>query len=139
MRWEHVVDNWWCLPGKPQAEKRWPGTKNKKNHRVYLSAPVHRLIGSGESGFIFSRRHDLDEVMRQICKRLGVEEKVTPHDLRRTFGTMVTRLGFGRYAMDRLLNHKKKSVTDTYDRYPYFDEDRAIMEAVAAKILELAG
>ena len=139
MRWEHIVDDWWCLPGFPQPDKKWPGTKNKRNHRVYLSAAVRQLIGSGSSGFVFPRRHDLDEVMRDICEMLAVAEKVTPRDLRRTFGTMVTRLKFGREAMDRILNHKKKTTTDVYDRYGYLEEDERIMEAVAAKILELAG
>jgi hypothetical protein len=50
---------------------------------------------------------------------------------------LVTRLGFGRAAMDRLLNHADHSVGSIYDRYNYASEDRQIMEAVAAHFLRL--
>ena len=38
----------------------------------------------------------------------------------------ITRLGFGRHAMDRVANHKTRSVTDVYDRHGYAEEDRRI-------------
>jgi integrase len=78
--------------------------------------------------------------MRDACAALGLDEesKVTPHDLRRTCGTTITGLGFGRDAMDRILNHVEESVTDVYDRYEYADEDQRIMEAVSAHLLALA-
>jgi hypothetical protein len=39
--------------------------------------------------------------------------------------------------MDRILNHKSKSVTTVYDRHGYGQEDRRIMEAVALKVMTL--
>ena len=39
--------------------------------------------------------------MRAICAHLGIDDKVTPHDLRRT------ALGFGRDAMNRIQTTKK--------------------------------
>jgi integrase len=138
------------MPGEPQPDKGWPGTKNKRDHRVWPSnlivdATMASVRAQGKrrlfrSEGLFFPKCDMNADMRKICKRLGVKEKVTPHDLRRTFGTMVTRLGFGREAMDRILNHKKtKGVTDVYDRYSYEEEDKRIMLAVAEKIWELAG
>ena len=38
---------------------------------------------------------------------LGIE-RATPHDLRRTNGSTVTALGFGRNAMSRILDHNKR-------------------------------
>jgi integrase len=76
--------------------------------------------------------------MRAICAKLGVNEKVTPHDLRRTHGTMITRLGFGRHAMNRIQNHKEGGIASVYDRHRYADENRKVMEAVAARIMALA-
>jgi integrase len=64
--------------------------------------------------------------MRKIVTELGIE-RATPHDLRRTCLTTITRLGFGRDAMDRIANHKTSSVTDIYDRHGYADEDKRIM------------
>ena len=42
MQREHIVDGWWQLPGKPQGN--WPGTKNGRDHRVWLSEPAQALI-----------------------------------------------------------------------------------------------
>jgi integrase len=76
--------------------------------------------------------------MRAICSELGIADKVTPHDLRRTHGTKITALGFGRDAMNRIQNHKEGGVTDTYDRHGYADENKRVMEAVARHLVELA-
>ena len=78
---------------------------------------------------------------RAMCARpFGVAgDKVTPHDLRRACGTTITRLRFGRDAMDRILNHADTNeVTDVYDRYEYEHEDKHIMKTVAAHLTALA-
>jgi hypothetical protein len=51
---------------------------------------------------------------------------------------MVTRLGFGRDAMNRIQNHKEGGIADVYDRHEYEDENKMIMEAVAKRIVALA-
>jgi integrase len=152
MRREHIVDGWWTLPGEPVTKLGWPGTKNGDTHRVWLSAPVQRLIaelGDGATtGFVFANERgrsigSLDEAMRAICAKLGIEDKVTPHDLRRTHGTTTTKLGFGRDAMNRLQNHREGGISDVYDVHEYSDENKLIMEAVARhlarRLLDLAG
>jgi integrase len=143
MRREHVKGRWWEMPGKPVSDLSWPGTKNKQDHRVWLSAPVMELIGTGTAGFVFAsergRRVDnLDAAMREISTAKNLNPAVTPHDLRRTLGTTITARGHGRDAMDRILNHRKKAVTDVYDRHDYAKADEAIMEDVAAAIMRLA-
>jgi len=50
---------------------------------------------------------------------------------------MVTGRGHGRDAMYRILNHRKKSVTDVYDRHDYAVADKLIMEDVAAALMRL--
>ena len=42
MQRDHIADGWWQLPGKPQGA--WPGTKNGRDHRVWLSEPAQALI-----------------------------------------------------------------------------------------------
>ena len=141
MRYEHIKDGWWEMPGTPDPASKWPGTKNGENHDVWLSAPVQELIAALEddrdTGFVFDVPR-LDTAMRTICAELGVKEKVTPHDLRRTFSTTVTGLGFGRDAMNRVTNHKEGGIASVYDRHKYRSENKTIMEAVAAHIFRLA-
>jgi integrase len=137
LRREHIKDNWWTLPGVPIPELDWPGTKNGESHRVWLSKPVQELIAEidGE-GQIFGRVR-LDDAMRKICSSLKVE-RVTPHDLRRTNGTTITRLGFGRDAMNRIQNHREGGIASVYDRHAYSTENQRIMETVAQHIVSLA-
>jgi integrase len=65
----------------------------------------------------------IDALMRDICKKLDIES-VRPHDLRRTHGTMITSLGFGRDIMNRIQNHREGGIADVYDRHRYEEETR---------------
>jgi integrase len=133
----HVVDErWWDMPGAPDPRTAWPGTKNAQSHRVWLSEPVTQLLPAVLASFTEAGRMQRD--MRAICTRLKVGEKVTPHDLRRTFCSKVTALGFGRDAMNRVTNHKKGGIADVYDRHRYQDENKRIMETVARHIVTIA-
>jgi integrase len=145
MRREHVVDGWWQMPGEPVPTLSWPGTKNGQSHRVWLPAPVVEIIDEiGEkTGFVFAGSRGrpvrkLADAMRRICAQLQIDDKVTPHDLRRTFSSKVTGLGFGRDAMNRVTNHKEGGIASVYDRHQYAEENKRVMEAVAARILSLA-
>ena len=142
MRTEHIVDGWWEMPGEPVEQLGWPGTKNAQSHRVWISAPAHDIIAAMEAeGFVFAGSrggavNGIDVTMREICKKLGVE-RATPHDLRRTNGTLITALGFGREAMNRIQNHKEGGIASVYDRHQYAEENKRILETVGAHIMAL--
>jgi integrase len=143
MRREHLKGEWWEMPGKPDAV--WPGTKNGEDHRVWLPRPARAIIAeldNGVPGFVFTNDSqrpitELHGAMREVCKALKAE-RVTPHDLRRTHGTTITALGFGREAMNRIQNHREGGIADVYDQHKYADENRRVMEAVANQIMALA-
>ena len=95
-----------------------------------------RALGSGAG----SDREPLSGWQRPEVEPAVAElelERATPHDLRRTCLTWITRLGFGRDAMDRIANHRKGGVTDVYDRHGYADGDRRIMAALARHVLSV--
>jgi integrase len=145
MRREHVKDNWWTLPGEPVSAIGWAGTTNGRENRIWLSEATRAIIaetGDGATGFVFAGPrglpvHGLAAAMRVISKQLGCDP-VRPHDLRRSCGTMVVALGFGRDCMDRILNHREGGVTDIYDRHEYGPEVRRALEAVAQRVMNLA-
>jgi len=122
------------MPGAPDVKTGWPGTKNAQSHRIWLSEPVHELI----LDVLAARTGRMQQDMRDICGKLDVREKVTPHDLRRTFCSKVTALGFGRDAMNRVTNHKEGGIADVYDRHRYQEENKKIMETVARHIVAIA-
>jgi integrase len=141
MRREQIKDGWWELPGAPVPSLGWPGTKNAQAHRVWLPAPAQALIAQFAAGLVFAGPRGgpvtgLDGAMRAICAKLGVE-RATPHDLRRTFSTTVTGLGFGRDALNRVTNHRDGGIASVYDRHGYADENKRVMEATAARIMAL--
>jgi integrase len=146
MRREHIRDGWWEMPGEPVPSLGWPGTKNARAHRVWLSAPAQAVVAQlaeedADDGFVFAGArggfvHGLDAAMRAVCRKLGAE-RATPHDLRRTFSTTVTSLGFGRDALNRVTNHREGGIASVYDRHGYADENKRVMETVAAKIMAL--
>jgi integrase len=140
MRWEHVKDGWWDLPGKAVPALGWPGTKNGYSHKVWLPKAAQDIIDSLPitNGFVFGKPvTGLDAAMRDICKRLDCE-RATPHDLRRTHGTTITGLGFGTDAMNRIQNHREGGITSVYDRHDYAPENKKIMERVAQHIVAIA-
>src|SRR6516225_9928796 len=120
--------------GKLSEAPDGPGTKNGQSHRVWLPEPAQLLLSSAKT----ITASKLDPVMRSICAELGIADKVTPHDLRRTHGTKVTALGFGRDAMNRVQNHREGGISSVYDRHGYSEENKRIMETVATAIMALA-
>jgi integrase len=145
MRFEHLKDGWWEMPGAPVPELEWPGLKNSRDHRVWLPTVAQAIIaelGGHKTGFVFPAARGrrgiwgLDAAMRRICAKLKVE-RATPHDLRRSHGSTITALGFGRDAMNRIQNHVEGGIASVYDRHQYADENKRVMEAVAARIMAL--
>jgi integrase len=146
MRREHIRDGWWEMPGEPVSALSWPGTKNGQAHRIWLPAPAQALLAEladkdALNGFVFVGARGepvrgLDACMRAACTKLGAE-RATPHDLRRTHGSTITSLGFGRDAMNRIQNHRDGGIASVYDRHGYADENKRVMEAVAARIMAL--
>jgi integrase len=139
MRREHIVDGWWTMPGRPVPELLWPGLKNSMTHRIWLPKPARAIVDELDGdGLLFAGARgtpvQLNPAMRSICAKLKVE-RATPHDLRRTHGTMICALGFGRDMMNKIQNHRDGGIGSVYDRHSYAKEIQTAMEAVANRIM----
>ena len=79
MRWEHIVDSWWSMPGKPEPSTKWPGTKNGQSHRVWLPHATKRILvelGEDTTGFVLGRAvSDAAPAMRKICSSLKLQTR----------------------------------------------------------------
>jgi integrase len=73
----------------------------------------------------------LDRIVAAARSETGLPdlESWTIHDLRRTAGTGLGKLGISRFIIARVLNHADRTVTGIYDRYEYVDEKRHALEA----------
>ena len=142
MRREHIVDGWWQMPGDPEPTLGWPGTKNGESHRVWLPKAAQALLAElGETGFVFAGSrgrpvHGLDAAMRDICKKARVE-RATPHDLRRTHGSDDHGARLWPRCHEPHPEPQGGRHRRVYDRHQYADENKRVMEAVAAKIMTL--
>jgi integrase len=52
----------------------------------------------------------------------------TPHDLRRTAASFMTKLGIPRLHVEKVLNHSTGDIAEVYDRHDYLPEKRAALE-----------
>ncbi len=113
-------------------------TKNGRNHRLPL-APMalsllkQRQVSAAEEAarrgfeaksrkFAFPARNptsktghysDLTDLLGPLREEIGIE-KLAPHDLRRSFGAMMTEIGVPEGIKRRFLNHARSDVTDIY-------------------------
>ena len=99
-------------------------------HEGRASRPV-ALAGWGKA------KERLDELMLKHAKALALADgKKEPdeiedwrlHDLRRTAGTCMARIGIDRLVISKLLNHAEGGVTKRYDRHRYAAEKRAALD-----------
>jgi integrase len=143
MRHDQITAGWWELPGAEDKAKKWPGTKNKKTHLIWLPQQVQTIIAglSADSDFVFGRPilYAMQETMKDIWKELNVP-RVIPHDLRRTHGTRTCELfGIkgGRASMNKIQNHREGGISNVYDRHAYKREIQRVMEATSAHIMSI--
>ncbi len=128
----------WELP----AER----TKAGRGHRVPLTPLAMDLIGEPSgSEYVFSngggRPYALMSIGQALMRQLpvlGLTERATVHDLRRTMATHLGDLGIDRIIIGKLLNHAEQGVTGrVYDLGAYAEPKRLAMAAWSNKIMEI--
>ena len=121
-----------------------PTTKAGHGHEVPLS-PLAIEILSGPprngAGLVFTTTGEsivsgFSKAVRRARKLSGVTD-FRPHDLRRTAGTGMARLGIPKITISRVLNHAEGGVTDIYVRHFYLEEKRSALNQWARKLREI--
>ncbi|MDA1023724.1 MAG: tyrosine-type recombinase/integrase [Proteobacteria bacterium] len=140
MEWKEIDGNLWTIPGAR--------TKNKRVHVVPLNDMALEELNQAprlHEHWVFPSPKGKDQPITNTGKAVrGAYGKkksgrsirdsskvndFTPHDLRRTLSTGLTKLGFSRFIVDRLLNHVEPGVGGVYDRYDYRKEKTEAAEA----------
>lgn len=104
-------------------------------------------LARDDNPFLFPGRGDGPQgkaAASRALKRMGdrLEElgcrRLKPHDLRRTFRTMLSRLGVPPHIAERCINHKEHGqMQRVYDGYDYFPEMKAAWDKAGAHISSL--
>ena len=105
---------------------------------------MRRRRSASDSEWVFANpltRKRITDPHRQIVNvvdKSGVP--FSPHDLRRTFASIVSRLGdhLSYYTTKRLLNHRTSDVTQGYIQFD-LEQLRSAMQAVEDFVLENVG
>ena len=130
-------ENVWTIP----AER----SKNGQAHRVPLSPLALELIHQARSLFpslwLFPSPTvdgpvgplSINHALHKSLPGMGLEN-ITPHDLRRTAATNITKMGVNRLTVSKILNHVETGVTAIYDRHGYDAEKRQALDAWAAHL-----
>lgn len=117
-------------------------TKQKKSHRVPLSAPACALLDSierADSEYVFPGRHNdghrqrVQEAWARICKAAGIKG-VRVHDLRHTYASHLASAGVGLHTIGALLGHASPVTTARY-AHLFDDPLRQATERVGAIIV----
>jgi integrase len=118
-----------------------PKSKNKEIHIVFLpqqAIQILETIKSKNLGNDFKPfplgRNTIDQSCKRICERDPQINKFVPHDLRRTWRTLSSKVGVDPHVAERCIGHSQKKIHKTYDTWAYMDERREAMDKVANHI-----
>jgi integrase len=123
-------------------------TKNRSNHVLpmgrYLWDVMRWRRSASDSDWVFAnpltgkRITDPHRQIVNVVEKSGVP--FSPHDLRRTFASIVSRLGdhLSYFTTKRLLNHRTSDVTQGYIQFD-LEQLRSAMQAVEDFVLEKVG
>lgn len=143
-RWQHfdLDAKLWTIPVdllKSSHARR----SSPEPHVVPLSPLALELLGrlrklTGKSPFVLpahgSSKHTapytagvLTRALRKNAKHFDIPH-FTPHDLRRTAASFMTRLKVPRLHVEKVLNHSTGDIAEVYDRHDYLPEKREALE-----------
>jgi integrase len=141
-RGKTVPDPSWTIPVellKTSHAKR----KKPEPHVVPLSPLAVQLLKklkqlTGDGAYVLPARATaksdapyseavLSRAVRENKDHFGIEH-FTPHDLRRTAASHMTRLGIPRLHVEKVLNHATGDIPEIYDRHDYIPQKREALE-----------
>ncbi|MEX2150533.1 MAG: tyrosine-type recombinase/integrase [Steroidobacteraceae bacterium] len=124
--------------------------KNGREHLVPLSALAISLfqelhaLSRGSDYLLPSRIHDNSPIPERTLSRAVRNNQLhfglphfTPHDFRRTAGSLMTKIGVPRLIVGKLLNHSERDITATYDRYDYSLEKQSALAKWSNYLLDM--
>lgn len=141
-----IEGDWWTIPeSKSKAEGNRVPLLPLAREVIELAA-----VYSGETPFVFASSYKqgnpltvraLSNAIRRHRTEIGIPERFTPHDLRRTLRTRLAELGISDIVGEKVLGHKLQGVLAIYNRYSYKEEKKQALkqwESMLQKILGIA-
>ncbi|MDP2756472.1 MAG: tyrosine-type recombinase/integrase [Desulfurivibrionaceae bacterium] len=146
MTWAEINGNIWNIPAGRM--------KSKESHTVPLNTMALDIIAQArcysppESAFVFKSSHfkeapitphSLSKAILRHWPEMGITERFTPHDLRRTLRTRLAELGVSDIIGERVLGHKLQGILGVYNRHDYDQEKRQALEQWERRLRRILG
>lgn len=152
-KWSHfdLSSKLWTIPVELLKTSHARRSKPEP-HLVPLSSLAVNLLGqlkelTGGGIFVLPAHADqkktrsyservLSRAVRQNEDHFGIEH-FTPHDLRRTAASFMTKIGVPRLHVEKVLNHSTGDIAEVYDRHDYLPEKRAALERWGSRLSDI--
>jgi integrase len=121
-----------------RIEARMAGRREPRPFSAYVFPAGNRARSKDGAFRDCPMSGNQSNICERIRGRMPSVEHFTPQDLRRTAGTLITRLGHGRFIMDRVTNHTDHTVGGVYDRFEYAGERMGAVASVGEHVARLA-
>ena len=148
MTWAELEGNVWIIPKER--------TKNGEENRVPIVSMLADVIEqakiySSDSLYVFRSSHSKEEKdvpvtvgalansIRRHSEEMKINDRFTPHDLRRTLRTRLAELGISDIVAERVLGHKLQGVLGIYNRHGYDVEKRQALALWEQRLREILG
>lgn len=145
MTWDEIDDqDFWTIPAVRM--------KNNEPNRVPLCPMALEVLEQARvysgNGNVFPSSYKPGQAMtrsaltRAISRHwsdMGIEEKFTPHDLRRTLRTRLAEIGVNEIVAERVLGHKLQGMMAIYNQHPYDSEKRQALSRWESRLREILG
>jgi integrase len=137
MEHSEISSNEWTLPAVRSKNKR-PNVIPLSNLALEVISNAPNLSETYVFGSPSGATGDVPiqhfSTARKRVRKLSGVSDFRIHDLRRTCATNLTKLGFGRFIADCVLNHAQQGVGRVYDRYEYLKEKTEALDAWSTRL-----
>ncbi len=109
---------------------------------------MNRVLVPNNSAYVFHSarfddgpisRHSLSSAVRRHWQEFGIEERFTPHDLRRTLRTRLADLKVNDMVAERVLGHKLQGILAIYNRHHYVFEKKDALQLWENRLVKIIG
>jgi len=143
MEWSHLEKDFWIIPAaltKTRTENRVPilpmFADVLKQAKQYGSGKKY-VFTSSQSNKNHIDRLTLSNAIRRHREQMGIKERFTPHDLRRSMRTKLAELGVNDIIAEQVLGHKLSGIVGVYNRYQYDAEKRQALALWEKRLSEI--
>jgi integrase len=150
MRWSEIDESGmvWTIP--PERAKNHQENRVPLNRMALETIQQAKAYSVDDSDFVFPSSFKPTQALSRAAlgkailrhwgeDEMGLDEKFTPHDLRRTVRTRLAEIGVSDVIAERVLGHKLQGLLAVYNQHSYDSEKRQALAMWELRLSEILG